>query len=256
MNWKRIAAVAAVMFGLLAVAGIGVGRLFLDQWHRFEPVPQDPTGAIEEMIRTTGYTPAVADAVHGLVLPRGIERVFVSEYSPESLVLAANPPDWEGKTYKEAMPFDPAQPLQGMASIIKAPDGKEWAIGVASVRPVLPEKVGVPTYLAGLAAAVLAWLSLAAWIYLDARDHGSTAAPGWALLGVLAAPLALAVWLINRRVQEAAQPPCPGCGAETVKDAAFCVRCGMALHPTCHDCRRPVETDWTYCATCGSSLTE
>lgn len=48
----------------------------------------------------------------------------------------------------------------------------------------------------------------------------------------------------------------PGCGADTAKDAAFCVRCGFSLRPSCPDCRRLVGTDWSYCATCGRSFSE
>jgi hypothetical protein len=260
MNWKRIVAAAAVILGILAVAGIGVGRLFLDQWYRFEPIPTDPTDGIVRMIETNGFTPQAVDAVHRLQLPAGVTYAYVVEATGDRRVLAANPPELEGKSEKDLMNALLENRLQAEAARVKAPDDREYKVGSARTQPTLP-RVGAPIFLAGLVAAALAWLALAAWIYLDARQRGSTAAPGWALLGLLASPLALAVWLISRRgqdtVETATTPPvCPGCGADTVKDAAFCVRCGFALHPSCPECRRLVQTDWSYCATCGRSLSE
>jgi hypothetical protein len=260
MNWKRMTAVAAVVLGILAVTGIGVGRLFLDQWYRFEQVPMDPTAEIRTMITAKGFVPEVADAVHGLQLPEGVRYVYVAETHEQRTMLAATQPELEGRPERVLTSTLVENRLQGWTSVIKGPDGREYTVGVITTVPVLPDRVGVPAYLVGLAAAALAWLALAAWIYLDARGRGSAAALGWALLGLLAAPLALAVWLISRRAQGQDElttlPVCPGCAADTVRGAAFCVRCGYGLLPACPGCRRLVEADWSYCATCGHNLSE
>lgn len=54
-----------------------------------------------------------------------------------------------------------------------------------------------------------------------------------------------------------AQPEvCPGCGADALEGAAYCVHCGHGLKPSSPTCRRVVEPDWTYCPACKTNLTE
>jgi hypothetical protein len=256
LNWKRMAAIAAIGLGILAVIGMGVGRLFLDQWHWFEAVPSDPTDALVEQITAKGLTPEVAAAIRDSSLPEKVAYLYVAEVSGNQRILAAHPPALESNTVVELRQNLIPQHLQGRWTLAAAPDGHEYEVGTAVEQPKLPYMVGVPAFVTGLVAGALAWLALAVWIYLDARGSGSAAALGWGLLGLLAAPLALAVWIISRRVQGAAPVICPGCGADTPPDAVFCVRCGQAIRPTCPDCRRPVETDWGYCGACGTNLTE
>lgn len=254
MNWKRIIARTAIGLGILSVVAIGIGRLFLDQWHRFEPIPPDVTSPFVEQIEQNGLTPAIEAAIRELALPDGVRYVYVTTMAPDRTALAANPPSLEGRLISE-LHQSLIPNLQSYESTAVAPDGQTYAVGAVTALPVLPDRIGVPAFLTGLAAAALAWLALAAWIYVDAQSRGSTTAIGWGLLGVLAAPLALAVWLISQR--GSAEPAiCPGCGAETPKDAVFCVRCGHGLRPTCPDCRRPVEVDWGYCGACGTNLSE
>ncbi|HLO03906.1 MAG TPA: zinc ribbon domain-containing protein [Symbiobacteriaceae bacterium] len=257
MNWKRIVARTAIIFSILAVVGIGVGRLFLDQWHRFEPIPTDPSGPIIDQIERHGLTPVSVTAVHDLTLPEGIGYLYVAETTLDRTALIANPPSLEGKPISVLHESLIQNHLQGSETLAVTPDGHEYAVGIAIAQPVFPYRVGVPAFITGLAAAVLAWVALAVWIYLDARSSGSVTAIGWGLLGLLAAPLALAVWIISRRSQGPVEPVvCPGCGSDTPKDAVFCVRCGHGLRPTCPECRRPVETDWGYCGACGANLSE
>lgn len=256
MNWKKIIARTAIGFGILAVVAIGIGRIFLDQWHRFEPVPPDLTSPFVEQIEQNGLTPAIVAAIHDLALPDGVRYLFVTNMAPDRTVfLAANPPSLEGQLISELYESLVPNHLQASESLAVAPDRSRYAVGMVTTLPVLPDLIGVPAFLTGVAAAALAWLALATWIYLDAQSRGSTTAIGWGLLGVLAAPLALAVWLISQR--GSAEPAiCPGCGSETPKEAVFCVRCGHGLRPTCPECRRPVETDWGYCGACGANLSE
>lgn len=255
MNWKRIVARTAIISSILAVVGIGVGRLFLDQWHRFEAIPADPSGPIIEQIERNGFTPASVTAVHDLSLPEGVSYLYIAETSGNRTALAANPPSLQGQLISKLHESLIPNHLQGSESLAVAPDGHEYAVGIATSQPVLPYRFGAPAFFTGLLAAAVAWVALGVWIYLDARSSGSVTAIGWGLLGLLAAPLAMAVWLISRRGQP--EPViCPGCGSETPKDAVFCVRCGHGLRPTCPECRRPVETDWGYCGACGANLSE
>lgn len=257
MNRKRLISIAAAILGVLAILGIGVGRLFLDHWHRYEPMPAVSTEPLIHQIASEGFSPAVADSVRRLALPQEIPYLYIAAGNEPRQVLAATNTTLEGKSHRDLQDGLITQGWEGSAQEVSSPDGTAYLVVTARLGPTLPGRVGAPAFLAGLVAAALAWLCLAAWIYLDAQERGSTAAPGWALLGVLAAPLALAVWLINRPAPKAeAQPICPGCGADTTKDGAFCVRCGYALQPTCPDCKRPVAADWTYCAACGNNLVE
>ena len=142
-----------------------------------------------------------------------------------------------------------------IASAIPSADGKVYDVWVAQLIPM--SLWGTIAHDAAWVALLLAWLSLALWLFLDVRAHRSAAAPAWLLLGLASGPVAVAVWLITCHARQApAAEPCPGCGADTISDAAFCVRCGHALRPACPDCRRPVAVDWANCAACGSSLTE
>lgn len=257
MNWKRLTTIAALLLGIVAIAGLGIGRLFLDHWHRYEPVGEHPTGIFVDLIERQGFTPEVATSLRSMPLPPRIKYLYIAESTGAMRILAANPAALEGRSHADLEQALQTARLEGESADVRSPDGSAYRVVSARQGPTLPGQIGAPAFLVGLLAAALAWLCLAAWIYLDARERGHGSAQGWALLGVLAAPLALAVWLINRPAPQAeAQPICPGCGADTTKDGAFCVRCGYALQPTCPDCKRPVAADWTYCAACGNNLVE
>ncbi len=133
-----------------------------------------------------------------------------------------------------------------------APDGTRYvvsAIGTARAPGLLVALLY--TFYGGL---ILGWLSMAAWVYLDAR-HAGGAAVGWGLLTLLSGPLALAVWLIYRRTHQGRPgPACAACGKDQEPHALYCPHCGHPTRPACPECHRPVESEWTYCAACGTDL--
>ncbi|HLN60998.1 MAG TPA: zinc ribbon domain-containing protein [Symbiobacteriaceae bacterium] len=266
MKYKRITAVLALVFSLLCVSALGVraySEVVLSTANSADP---GPTEAIANRIRTGGFTQEVVAQVRSATLPPDWIYIYVAEgRTPPSSrsILAASLAKMEGVSEQNlfaALMADP-RPAYGYASLVTAPDGREYSVGVVRKQNWLYMNTTTYSTLAAMVTGLLAWLALAAWVYLDARQRGSAAAPGWALLGLLAGPLALAVWLVARRTEaapdagpEGAPEACPGCGADTVAGASFCVRCGYALRPACPSCRRPVETDWAHCAACGEPL--
>jgi hypothetical protein len=267
---------ASALFALVAVA-IPVGfDMARTNWNRVrDPAKQMPE--VVQELRTNGLTPQVQELLKAAIGSKGVDMAYVTEDpelfvlggSPqlplqmrsarEALVLAASRPEWVGTTAREiSSKFSGSIYVTGMR--VQAPGAKAYGVYTVTslgITPLWLKPQGEvwPT----TAAVVLAWMAVAAWIYLDARDKGS-AAPAWLLLGLLTGPVALAVWLIYSYTQgtfPAVKPkPCPGCGADVPRGAAFCVRCGHALRPACPDCRRPVEVDWAYCGACGRNLAE
>lgn len=98
------------------------------------------------------------------------------------------------------------------------------------------------------------WVTLALWLYQDAKGRlGSKALP-WLGLGLIGGPVAIAIWLIQRPAPPAPPPVCPTCRTVQVEDATYCVACGAHLKPTCGECGRAIELSWKHCPTCGNHL--
>lgn len=183
----------------------------------------------------------------------------VQEETEGPKILAAYPQEWIGKLAKDVYPKYPSSWYArktkmgtGMGAEVTAPDGRKYDVTLLLLENRLPFWAAERVF---LLAVVLVWVSLAAWIYVDAHSRVKPAAPAWLLLGLLTGPFALAVWLIIRP-SPAANAVCPGCGADAPKDALFCVRCGYALRAACPECRRAVGQDWHYCASCGAHLSD
>jgi hypothetical protein len=131
-----------------------------------------------------------------------------------------------------------------------APNGQAYRIEFsAEIVPPLIRKTLAVLMLAGILAA---WLALAVWIYEDARSRLAKAAPAWLLIGVLTGPVGLAVWLVVRGDDPGAH--CPHCGAPRVQGTAFCVSCGKPLQLRCPACGKPVHEGWRHCGACGAAL--
>jgi hypothetical protein len=217
-------------------------------------------------IQDQGLTPEAEQAM-GLVARRyGASAVYVLKDngegpggSPWGRVEAAYPPqlvgsyawtvlgrlgDLEGNRFGGYVAWDKAR--------VTAPDGTRYAIYLAHGSKA-PTGIVVAIY-AVPGAALLAWLSVAFWVYFDARERRLQAA-GWGLLGVLAGPLALAVWLIYRRNNHAV-PTCGACGRDLVEGALYCAHCGQPCAPGCPNCHRPVQPGWRHCVACGTDLEE
>lgn len=270
---KRIALGLTCLFLLAGVGAYGTVWYLKNRG----PVPDNPVPTayyvteyhladVIHRIETQGLTPE-AEAAMGLVARRyGASGVYVLKDdgsgpggSPWGRVEAAYPPElvgsyaWnvlgrlrelEGNRFGGYVGWNKAQ--------VTAPDGTRYAIYIAQGSKPPANFVTAMYLIPG--AALLAWIALAFWIFFDARERRLQAA-GWGLLGLLAGPLALAVWLIYRR-NNRAEPACAACGADLVEGALYCAHCGHPATPGCPGCHRPVQMDWRYCVACGKELTE
>lgn len=145
---------------------------------------------------------------------------------------------------------------------VKATDGS--AITALSGNPYHVAVYGVNYYghvqyvgFTFLGSAVGAWLAVALWVVMDARQRSRNSAAAWGLLSLLTGPVALGVWLISRPASTGSAPVvCPSCGSAPPAGAAYCVRCGNAIAALCPKCARHVELDWSYCGHCGTPLAD
>lgn len=259
---KHVLAALALVLALLSlISPLVIERTREFAYRRFDPNVIQPTALAH--IRSKGVTPELDEVLAKDPKPKEWKFTYVTPgphvmdlpWYPgtreEPTIVAATLPELIGRS-----PSDVGRELGTFYSngaSASAPDGKVYIVWTAGTPNLVPVETATKT---SFVVWALTWLTLAAWIYLDARERRMTNAPAWLLLGLLAGPLALAVWLIYRYTQDREGPKaCPGCGAETVKGAAFCVRCGFALRPACPSCRKPVEYDWAHCAACGTNLT-
>ncbi len=252
-----VAGLAACVAGIVLVGTVASrARLTLgydpayEAWFAYLRKGVDDRAEMERLLRT---------------LPRPADWVatYVTEYNPArtssdppARVGASEPNGLTGRTVAEAQREFVPGPFHYLRQHYYHGDPKKGDLPYALV---VVEMVS-SAHWAWLAilGAVTAWLSLAAWVYTDARERRSGAAPAWTLLTFLTGPVGVAVWLIARLDvwRSPAAEPCPGCGATVSAEHAFCVRCGHAVRPACPGCRRPVEADWGYCGTCGTELGE
>lgn len=91
------------------------------------------------------------------------------------------------------------------------------------------------------------WLSIAWWVFIDARRRG-TRAFAWGLLALLTNLVGLAVYLVVR--QESGK--CEACGTPVDRRSAYCPNCGQPLKQLCASCSAEVRPGWNYCANCGT----
>jgi hypothetical protein len=94
---------------------------------------------------------------------------------------------------------------------------------------------------------VVYWLSIAWWVFADARRRSSKAF-AWGILALLTNLVGAAVYLIARREQRT----CNGCGANVERSFNNCPHCGHALKRNCVNCSQSLKQGWTYCANCGT----
>ncbi|MDB4893887.1 MAG: hypothetical protein JWN15_149, partial [Firmicutes bacterium] len=116
-----------------------------------------------------------------------------------------------------------------------------------------PETVSVLGVLAGIAGALAAlsfvvyWLSVAWWVFADARRRGGKAF-AWGVLALLTNLVGAAVYLVARREQR----HCSTCGAVAERGFNHCPHCGSKLKRLCPQCGDQLKDGWTHCANCGT----
>jgi len=137
----------------------------------------------------------------------------------------------------EARAPQPNAPTPDAILLVAAPEAAVTPVGIAA---------GVVGALA-LLAFVVYWLSIAWWVFADARARGGKAF-AWGVLTLLTNLVGAAVYLVARREQR----NCPGCGAAVERSFNHCPYCGHALRHTCPSCGHQLRAGWTHCAHCGT----
>jgi hypothetical protein len=124
-----------------------------------------------------------------------------------------------------------------------------YLLQVSAPRLVTP--LGISVRLVGAVAALgllLYWLSVAWWVYLDARRRENNPF-AWGMLALLTNLVGVAIYLIARRQWL----QCPNCGGGVEKKFRNCPWCGHALVTVCAKCSQPLQRGWTHCASCGTA---
>jgi hypothetical protein len=119
--------------------------------------------------------------------------------------------------------------------------------------PRLVTPLGVSARIVGAVAALgllLYWLSVAWWVFLDARRQQNNPF-AWGMLALLTNLVGVAIYLIARRQWL----QCPNCGGGVEKKFRHCPWCGHALVAVCAKCTQPLQRGWTHCASCGTAAT-
>ncbi|MCL5676322.1 MAG: zinc ribbon domain-containing protein [Firmicutes bacterium] len=140
------------------------------------------------------------------------------------------------------------------------PSGAAQPFGTSQLAPkavlliaVPPEGLTALRILGGIFGAIsmlgfiLYWLSVAWWVFADARRR-RVKAFAWGLLALLTNLVGVAVYLVAR--QEHGN--CASCGAPVDRKYAYCPHCGYQLKEFCTKCGQEVRPDWMYCTNCGT----
>jgi hypothetical protein len=139
--------------------------------------------------------------------------------------------------------FDPMNPP--IAPV--APKPPAFLLVAAFERGVTPLLIlaGLFGALAMVGFAVF-WLSLAWWVFADARKRGGQGF-AWGVLVLLTNVVGAVVYLIARQQQQT----CGTCGAISERNFTHCPQCGTGLKQVCHNCGKTLRRDWAYCVNCG-----
>jgi len=92
---------------------------------------------------------------------------------------------------------------------------------------------------------------LVSYVYGDAQRRGMRAGV-WALVAACV-PQGLG-FIAYFLLRDPVLGPCPGCGAPSRRELAFCSQCGSALREVCPACRRPIDPAFRHCVHCGVKL--
>jgi|GEM_PF-1906737 len=247
---------STLVFLVLALVGAALPVADAWYWTRAQDRLLSQYQPIMAHIAQQGPTQDLQERLLAIQRPSAVEAVFISRMGPgEPRIIAAFPDQYLGTVAGSWEALANADRMIPYGRIFQGAGEAPYQLLLLVERPIWVAPLGLALFIGGMA---LAWLSIALWIYLDARDRAPSAAPAWLLLGLLAGPVALAVWLISRgaRPEAPVTAVCPGCGGDTPADAIYCPHCRFALKPSCPACHHPVRTNWTYCATCGSDLAD
>ncbi len=102
-----------------------------------------------------------------------------------------------------------------------------------------------------LLSFLLMVLSLAGWVWFDARRRGVEAPLAWTILTLVANVVGWATYLVARGWQRTV---CPSCGKGLRATYRACPYCGTQIGRGCPSCGRAVEEGWSFCAHCTTAL--
>jgi hypothetical protein len=104
---------------------------------------------------------------------------------------------------------------------------------------------------AGALGFLLYWLSIAWWVFIDARQRGGRAF-AWGILTLLTNIVGVATYLVARREWRF----CPTCEERVEKSFRHCPHCGHALQAICKKCGNTLNRDWAFCVNCAESVSK
>lgn len=102
-----------------------------------------------------------------------------------------------------------------------------------------------------LVSFLLMVLSLAGWVWFDARRRGVEAPLAWTILTLVANVVGWATYLVARGWQRTV---CPSCGKGLRAAYRACPYCGTQIGRGCPSCGRTVEEGWSFCPHCTTAL--
>lgn len=245
---RRLVRLACLFLGLMVVTFLGTSLWDLSTHARIQAV------AREAVLRAPaeGTADQYRAFLDGLPRPSGWISYSIEARDPTTwtrrLIARVSNPAWE-------------QPIAHLLDNFGVLDSS-WVFGMPLVDSerthyqlaytrVMP---GPIVFFAIIGFGLAFWVTLALWLYQDAKGRlGSKALP-WLGLGLIGGPVAIAIWLIQRPAPPPPPPVCPACKTEQVEEATYCVDCGAHLKPTCGECGRAIEQGWKHCPTCGNHL--
>ncbi|MHB9144653.1 MAG: zinc ribbon domain-containing protein [Symbiobacteriia bacterium] len=110
----------------------------------------------------------------------------------------------------------------------------------------VPRVLGGVFHAVAMLGFILYWLSIAWWVFTDARRRSGRAF-AWGLLTLLTNLVGLSVYLIVRQERRS----CPTCNAAIENQYAHCPNCGEPLKRFCVGCKEELRPGWGYCPKCG-----
>jgi len=103
-------------------------------------------------------------------------------------------------------------------------------------------------------SAVLLWLLLPSWVYIDARERDVKYPILWVVITVVSTVWGFAIYLIIRPTKTKTLL-CPECKNELNGIKAFCPHCGLDLsNILCPECQYPLKPEWAFCPSCRAEI--
>jgi hypothetical protein len=127
-----------------------------------------------------------------------------------------------------------------------------WAVAAAPrFLGLTADEWSPPLISLSLALYILGALTLALWVFADARRRAMDAPWAWGALTLVTTAVGWATYLITRSWQ---RPQCPNCGGSLRPSFKTCPHCGNQVKRACPSCGQGVEHGWNFCPHCSAGL--